>query len=193
MKTEKSKTASKNSRTMKNIKTASKTDGNTPTIKPHGDKKCTDNFCKKYVARQTKKTEKFIKDMVNHFAKKEDKTRVKSIYLASIKKSLSKLKSKKDQDKMLETCKETFCNPTCKGTIFQDDNLPKEVLDKINNNKDLKDKDKKMLIEMVKNTRKNIFKNKKTVLKDGFYEELENVDKLKKEGATSGCTLFVMK
>jgi len=193
MKTEKSKTASKNSRTMKNIKTASKTDGNTPTTKPHGDKKCTDNFCKKYVARQTKKTEKLIKDMVNHFAKKEDKTRVKNVILNSTRKTLSKLKTKKVQDKMLETCKKTFCNPTCNGTIFQDDKLPKEVIDNINNNNDLKDKEKKMAIEMVKEMRKNIFKNKKTVLKDGFYEELENVDKLKKEGATSGCTLFVMK
>ena len=190
---EKGKTVGKKSTNMKNRKTLSKKDDNTSTINPHIDKKCTDNFCKKYVAKQTKNAEKLIKDMINHFAKKSDKTRVKNTILTSTRKTLSKLKTKKEQDKMLKTCKKTFCNPPCKGTIFQDDKLPQEVLDDINNNKDLKDKDKKMVIEMVKNTRKNIFKNKKTVLKDGFYEELENVDKLKKEGATSGCTLFVMK
>ena len=67
---EKGKTVGKKSTNMKNRKTVSKKDDNTSTINPHIDKnvptKCTDNFCKKYVAKQTKNAEKLIKDMINH-------------------------------------------------------------------------------------------------------------------------------
>jgi hypothetical protein len=45
---------------------------------------------------------------------------------------------------------------------------------------------------MLKKMRKEIFKDKKTVLKNSFYNGLkkEDVAKLKKKGALSGCSIL---
>ena len=91
---------------------------------------------------------------------------------------------KKKQKFVLETCKKQFCNEGCKGTIFEDglaNKLPKSMIEKYKNNQNTK----KLLI----NQRKKNFGNKKSVLKDNFFEGIKTkeVKKHKKEGAISGC------
>lgn len=72
---------------------------------------------------------------------------------------------------------------------------PINVID-TSNNKDIFKKGplKDMLKEMIINQRKGIFGKKTDVLKDSYYEKLgpKTIKKLKKEGATSGCTLMVI-
>ena len=96
-----------------------------------------------------------------------------------------KLKSKEFKKGCMEICKNSFCNPKCKGTIFQDNKFPPEIIDKYKNNKN-GDEIVKGLIQL----RKIIFKNKKSVLKDDFYEKLQDINRMKKKGAISGCTIF---
>ena len=93
--------------------------------------------------------------------------------------------SKKNEKIELNACKTLLCNEGCKETVLEDgdpNTLPKSLIKKFKKNKEL--------LAILQKRRKDIFKNKKTVLKDGFYEGLKpsDVKKLEKEGAISGCT-----
>jgi hypothetical protein len=106
-------------------------------------------------------------------------------------KSISdKLKDKEFINQAKKSCKEAFCNPSCKGTIFQNNEFPKELEKKIEKKfkKTLKKNDIKEIIKSLKEMRNTLFKGKKTILKDNFYVNLKNINKLKEEGALSGCT-----
>jgi len=97
------------------------------------------------------------------------------------------LDSEKNKKVELDFCKELNCNEGCKDTVLEDgepDILPKSISNKFKKMKDV--------LEIVKKRRKDIFKNKKTVLKDGFYEGLKPslVNKMKKEGAISYCAEY---
>ena len=94
------------------------------------------------------------------------------------------IKSGKNDKLELSICEKRFCNEGCKNNILEDgppDKLPKYVEKLYKNNKEL--------IKMMTKRRKDIFKNKTSVLKDNFYEGLKpkTLKKLKKEGAISGC------
>ena len=92
----------------------------------------------------------------------------------------------KGKDKMLmKVCKKGYCNPGCKGTIYQNGkNFPKNVKAPT-----------PMMLSIMKGMRNGMFKNKTSVLKNSFYEKLKkkNVTCAKKRGATSGCTLLFMR
>jgi hypothetical protein len=94
-------------------------------------------------------------------------------------------KNKDKNEKMeLDMCKKLYCNEGCKNTILEDgepNKLPKGVTKLFKKNK--------LLLEVMKTSRKELFKDKKTVLKDNFYEDLKlaQIKKLQKEGAISGC------
>lgn len=84
----------------------------------------------------------------------------------------------------LEDCKNKFCNEGCRDSIFE--NGPPNKLSKgykkfIGTNKDM--------IKRITEKRKKIFNNKSSVLKNNFYTGIstKNINKLKKEGAISGC------
>jgi len=139
-------------------------------------KKCENTFCEEY----TKKVVKTTMDMINSFASKrknlDNETKLK------IKNMKKHLNSKKSMNEVKKICKVTFCNPSCKGTIYQNNEFPKEL-----ENKYSKNKDGKFMIESLKKSRNLLFKGKKTILEDDFYIKLKNKEKLKKEGAISGC------
>jgi len=75
-----------------------------------------------------------------------------------------------DKKLLLKYCAATYCNPSCKDTLF-----------------DLKTKDK-----VLKRLQKVMFRKKTNILKDDFYEGLsaKRVEDLKKNGALSGCTVI---
>jgi hypothetical protein len=86
---------------------------------------------------------------------------------------------------IMKSCKIGYCNPTCKGTIFQNGkNFPKNVKAPT-----------PMMLSIMKGMRNGMFKNKTSVLKNSFYEKLKkkNVACAKKRGATSGCTLLFLR
>ena len=81
-------------------------------------------------------------------------------------------------------CKLHFCNKGCSGTIFEEGDSQKLSNEIIKHYK----KDKFMQDLLLKD-RKELFGNKTTILNDSFYDGLttENVNKMKKKGAISGC------
>ena len=84
--------------------------------------------------------------------------------------------------RLQEKCESKYCNPKCKGTIFEPGkNIPKEIKNEYKN--------MNFLIKNQMQTRKKIFGKKTNVLKNDFYEKLskKNVKSLKKNGAISGC------
>ena len=87
----------------------------------------------------------------------------------------------------LKSCKSTFCNPKCKGTVFQNGEFPQEIVNKCR--KEKWDEDR---IKNLKKMRQELFKGKKTVLKGDFYEDLKGYRKYKKKGAISGCTKILL-
>ena len=100
----------------------------------------------------------------------------------------------KDSEKIkkteLDICKNIYCNEGCKDLIFEDGDpniLPKGLTNKFKKNKEL--------LEILQKERKEMFKNKKTVLNNGFYEGLKpsDIKKLEKEGAISGCAKDIPK
>ena len=93
-------------------------------------------------------------------------------------------KSGKGDKLELSICAKYFCNEGCKDTIFEDgppNKLSKGFSKIFKNNK--------KLIKMMEKTRKTLFGNKTTVLKEGFFEGIKSksLKKLKTEGAISGC------
>ena len=148
-------------------------------------KECENKFCKEYIKKIIDLEMKIGKKLSNNSKlSMEDKKKAEKKYLEKIE------KHKKD---ILNKCKLGFCNPTCKGTIFQNgENFPKETKNQLKKNlpnKKMSEKIIKIMIEY----RKTLFKDEKSIIKNGFYKKLKknNIKKLKKNGALSGCSLIV--
>jgi hypothetical protein len=154
-------------------------------VKMKNDLKLEIKKSSKFESKDTvKKREIFVKDMIkfSDFTAKKFFTKMKN-----------DLKHGVIRKKSLKYCKSSFCNFDCKGTIFEDGDgkkLPSSMIETINLR--TKGKTRKLLIDFITGTRKELFKNKKTILKDHFYEKLKSVPKLKKEGAISGCVKEVV-
>lgn len=140
--------------------------------------KC-DTFCKGFVKRQMTRVKTFRKRLANTFKG------VKG--MEGFGKGLDDAKLEED---LSEQCKKGYCNEECKDTLFQDGSLPPAVLKSFKGTK----ADKALFKTIIQSQRNKIFGKKKSVLKDSFYEGLSEKDvaRLKKEGATSGCTLLAL-
>jgi hypothetical protein len=99
------------------------------------------------------------------------------------KRKLIKPLSNKTLKREKQLCANIFCNPECKGTIFQDDEV------KYNDELNKTYKKQKYLKNMLIQARKKLFLNRKTILEDNFYYKLKNKKQLKQKGALSGCTV----
>ena len=152
---------------------------------------CVKNYCEKAFL---KNQEARAVELFNILSKNNNKNKNKNLTLKLKKSLIKKMKEsmKKNRKPQIEACKKAYCNPQCKGTIFEKGkSAPKELL-----NQDIfkKGPAKNLLKGLIIDQRKSIFGKKTDVLKDGYYEKLSSktVEKLKKEGATSGCTLFAL-
>jgi hypothetical protein len=107
---------------------------------------------------------------------------------------------KKRQKYAITLRKEEYCNPGCKGTIFQDGTFTqKELEDMVRRNPfspDWTEEDFHKIVAIYKQRRSKMFRKrngtttkKRSVLNRDFYEKLgeTRVAKLKKQGAISGC------
>jgi len=97
---------------------------------------------------------------------------------------------KKMEKEMNEQCIKGYCNPSCKGTLYESGSaLPKSLTAEIK-----KKKSGDLLLGIVKGVRKQIFGKKTSVLKGDFYEKIpsKKLSELKKQGAISGCTLVAV-
>jgi len=144
----------------------------------------------KSVSNKSVSKKSVSKKSVSNKSKKEP-TECEKIHnqILFMEKFLDKLEESKKSGKgdktELDICAKYFCNEGCKNTIFEDG-----PSDKLSNGFRKIFKNNKELIKMMEKTRKELFGNKTTVLKDGFFEGIKpkSLKKLKKEGAISGCT-----
>ncbi len=134
-------------------------------------KTCMDEYCgKDFIKRQSK----MMKYIGKHLKIKVPKT----------------LKLRKED---YANCSRAYCNPGCKGTLFESGKyLSKAAKHRIT--KKFKGKNSKLLLDIIKSTRKNIFKGKTSVLKDDFYKKIpsKQVAIAKRKGALSGCTMGIL-
>jgi len=139
--------------------------------------KC-DTFCKGFVKRQMKRVKTLRKRIANAF---------KGIKGMEGAKATDDAKMEKD---LHEQCNKGYCNEECKDTLFQDGSLPPALLKSFKGTK----AQKSLFKAIIETQRKEIFGKKKSVLKGNFYEGIpeKEVARLKKEGATSGCTLLAL-
>lgn len=81
----------------------------------------------------------------------------------------SKKKIAEHKKALRDSCKQFYCNPTCKNTAFESKSKIKSTF--------------------LRKVRENTIGNKENVLKNGFYEKLSksHIKKLKKQGALSAC------
>ena len=113
-----------------------------------------------------------------------------------MKKAFPKMKfTEKEYKNMKRNCEKIYNNPGCKGTILEDGSpskLPKGSADGLKRVFGKNNKTFRMFERLLKKERVQLFKGRKSVLKDNFFHKMSNktVRNLKKQGATSGCTVF---
>lgn len=87
-------------------------------------------------------------------------------------------KKEKIINESIEKCKTKYCNKNCIETIFEDGDPNELSLSFIKKNKDNKES-----LNMALYLRKDIFRKKKSVLNNNFYNKItmNNIEKLKKK------------
>ena len=162
----------KKKNTLKKTLTKNKTQKNNKELV----KKCMDTFVKNRVNKRLSSFDKNVYEL--------NKMNPSTKYINSMKKL-------KKQLPKLETAsnKLYYCNINCKDTILEPgspDYIPESLLKPYKNDKD------SIMSDLFKKQRKEIFKNKKNVLVDNFYEGISTKikNKLIKEGAISKCTIW---
>ena len=125
------------------------------------------------------KTKKLIKDTAEKTTNESENQIIKKI---------------KPNKKNRQICHLGYLNESnCAGTILESGKNHEEIVKKIMSIHDIKPSNKyyKDLYNFFLNMRKNIFKTKDNVVKDGFYEKLTKNDirELKEKGAKTGCTI----
>lgn len=146
--------------------------------------RCKKQYCPKFVSQVNKLTEKINKNMTRRL-----KGGLKNKEFTKLMKNIIK-SSKVADKKILEGCVKAHCNPSCKDTMYQaGSKFPKSLEAELK-----KEQHGDIILDIVKKTRKRMFGNKKDVLVNDFYKNLpkEKVDKIKKQGAISGCTALVL-
>jgi DNA gyrase/topoisomerase IV subunit A len=164
--------------------------------------KCKTKLVPKLVDKQMKFTRKIVDNMLKKRIanlEKEYSKEPRADLEKEIKNLKKKMKTKKEDTKiekqLIKSLTDAFCNPGCKGTIFQEGDFDVEsyVKDTICKKKD-KTRDCKNMVKLIKKSRKTIVKDRKRILDDdSFYYAFVNKTKkaqLIKDGAVSGCAVM---
>ena len=153
--------------------------------------KCKTKLVPKLVAKQNKFTKKII-DKIHKRRMKEELDQEKK---ADLEKQIQIIKknTKRDNARLVKQFTKAYCNPGCKGTLFQEDDFDVESFVKENICKNDPACDAKHFVKLFKNQRKIFTKNRKRILTDDsfFYAFVNKTKKAKliKDGALSGCAL----
>jgi hypothetical protein len=148
--------------------------------------RCKKRFCPKFILRQQELTKKILNNVTRKLKG------VSKNGLSKIKKNIRKgvFNNSVMKEKMLEECRKGYCNPSCKNTMYEaGSQFPKSLEEEIK-----KKENGEILFPIIKSLRKGVFKGKKNVLNNNFYEKLpkEGIDKIKKQGAISACTAVLL-
>lgn len=146
--------------------------------------KCKTKLVPKLIANQNKFTKKLIDRMYKRRVKEE---------LGQGKKKIKIKNTKKDNARLVKQFTNAYCNPGCKGTLFQEEGFDAETFVKDNICKKDPKCDAKNFVKLFKNQRKIFTKNRKRILTDDsfFYAFVNKTKKARliKDGALSGCAL----
>lgn len=179
--------------------------------------KCSVHFCEKIFLPKVKKMMAEVAETTKRVLSANiNKTQGKRLTAQQRGMLKSTLKNTFDKTIMLKKCQKVYCNPDCKGTLFEAGSkvpasliatikkefvpvpvigiVTKELkVKKINREENAKQQ-LKAVMKGIKVMREMVFKGKTNVLKDHFFEGLtdDEVKEWKTQGATSGCTLFKM-
>lgn len=169
--------------------------------------KCKTKLVPKLVDKQIKFTRKIGDDIIKKHLAVLEKEYKEEPYadlekrIAKIKKSIKDRRKRKEpistnRRKLAKNFTEAYCNPGCKGTLYQEGDLDIEtfVKDKICKKDETRDAVFcKSMIDLMKKSRKRIVKDRKRILDDdSFYYAFINKTKkakLRKDGALSGCAV----
>jgi len=144
---------------------------------------CNDTYCGSLLEKKINNTYLKHEKQVNDFIKKSKGKKFKNKMEKKMFKIMTKKISDKEKNKSLEDskqqCKALFCNVGCKDTLLEPNSLSKKYI-----------KDNKIIIDILKKSRKELFGNKTTVLDNNFYNKLpkKTITKLSKKGAISMCS-----
>lgn len=134
---------------------------------------CKNRFCGSYVKRTLRKTKKMVHSMLRQLGERTSKY---------------KGPSQRDIQRIKDKCVLAFCNPTCKGTVFEDGrSFPSSLSRKLRSGKN-----NQQLLRAMKSMRRNLFRGKSSVLQQGFYKGLAKRKQLQQQGAISGCAVAAM-
>lgn len=158
------------------LKPASLTKNKTQKNNKELVKKCMDTFVKNRVNNRIRSFDKNVYEL--------NKMNPSTKYINSMKKLKKQLPKRE-----AASLKLYYCNVNCKDTILEPglpDYIPDSLLKLYKDDKD------SIMSDLFKKQRKEIFKNKKNVLVDNFYEGTSTKikNKLIKEGAVSKCTIW---
>ena len=149
--------------------------------------KCKTKLVPKLIANQNKFTKKIIDRMYKRRVKEE---------LGQGKKKIKIKNTKKDNARLVKQFTNAYCNPGCKGTLFQEEGFDAETFVKDNICKKDPKCDAKNFVKLFKNQRKIFTKNRKRILTDDsfFYAFVNKTKKARliKDGALSGCALTAL-
>ena len=162
----------KKKNTLKKTLTKSKTQKNNKELV----NKCMDTFVKNRVNKTLSSFDENVYEL--------NKIKPSTKYINEMKKYKKQLPKKETASLKLY-----YCNVNCKDTILEPglpDYIPESLLKLYKDDKD------SIMSDLFKKQRKEIFKNKKNVLVDNFYEGIstKTKNKLIKEGAISKCTIW---
>ena len=143
---------------------------------------CKTKFCDKYYVPRT--------------TRRKYHSNMKGLNKTRRKQELKRLKTQEPEE--YTKCVSTFCNTTCKDTLFEPGKwlskgyIKKEIdgfLNTLNYPIRKKERERNIFIRLHRNSRKDYFNGKTNILKDGFHEKLakHRVADLKKRGAISAC------
>ena len=144
---------------------------------------CNNKYCGSLLDKKINKSFSKYEKQVTDLIKKSKTKKFKNKMQKEMFKIMTKKISQKDKNKSLEDarkqCKELYCNIGCKDTLLEPNNLSKKYI-----------KENKLLIDFMKQSRKELFGNKTNVLDNNFYNKLskKTITKLRKQGAISMCS-----
>ena len=146
---------------------------------------CNNTYCGVLLDKKINNSFSKHEKEVKIFIKKSKTRKFKNKMEKEMFKTLTKKISQKEKNKSLEDsrkqCKELFCNIGCKDTLLEPNSLSKKFV-----------KDNKIIIDLMKKSRKELFGNKTNVLDNNFYNKLpkKTNNKLRQKGAISMCSQY---
>ena len=156
--------------------------------------RCKTKFVPKFMKENNDKLNRSMKKSIKKVQsdlKKvgEDEEKKKSLeWQLKIYTNILKPESKKSQKIACESYEKIYCNPDCLDTPFQEDADYEKLVDKYC--KKIKCQSKKLMVKLLKKSRKDMQKGRKTLLENSFYHGLPKTKlaKIIRDGAISGCT-----